>query len=431
MKYLWIIFFLSCATNTSTETPSNTENTHPNILLIIMDDMGIDATPNYQVGSVKPKMPNLELLMQNGITFDNVWSNTQCSPTRATLLTGKYGFRTGVLNATSKNQIPTTETSLQTYIKQNSPVPYASAVIGKWHLSGNSNGGKTNPANMGIPHYSGFISGALNDYFNWELTTNGTTETSTEYVTTKFTDMSIDWIKQQTSPWFLWLAYTSPHTPIHLPPTFMHSQGDLPTDNASINANPLPYFLAMIESIDHEIGRLLTSMSAETKENTLILFLGDNGTSRKVIQGYNKADSKGSLKNGGILVPLIASGKTVLRKNVRESALINTTDLFSTIANTTGINATHIHDSYSFSSLFSNENTSERTFIYSETDDKIVGWALRNQTHKLIQYENGDQEFYNLTNDFYEQNNLLLHPLSDSDKSIKQQLETLNQSLKN
>ena len=76
------------------------------------------------------------------------------------------------------------------------------------------------------------------------------------YITTKTTDLAIDWINNQDTNWFCWLAYTAPHTPFHLPPTEMHSQEKLSTDQASIDANPQPYFMAMAESMDYEIGRL-------------------------------------------------------------------------------------------------------------------------------------------------------------------------------
>ena len=71
----------------------------------------------------------------------------------------------------------------------------------------------------------------------------------------------------------MWLAYTAPHTPFHLPPDSLHSQGMLPSDAASIAANPQPYFMAMIEAMDSEMGRFINSMSQSEKDNTIIIFL--------------------------------------------------------------------------------------------------------------------------------------------------------------
>ncbi|MDG1171207.1 MAG: sulfatase-like hydrolase/transferase [Polaribacter sp.] len=72
-------------------------NTKPNMLLIIADDVSKDAVPTYTEGIIKANMPNLQGLIITGITFDNVWAYPVCSPTRASIITGKYGFKTGVL----------------------------------------------------------------------------------------------------------------------------------------------------------------------------------------------------------------------------------------------------------------------------------------------------------------------------------------------
>ena len=116
------------------------------------------------------------------------------------------------------------------------------------------------------------------------LPKKGNTSTNSEYVTTKLTDLAIDWIGDQEQPWLCWLAYNAPHTPFHLPPQALHSQGVLPEDEASIDANPLPYYLAMIESLDTEMGRLVSTLSSTTLANTLIVFLGDNGSPREVFR---------------------------------------------------------------------------------------------------------------------------------------------------
>ena len=97
------------------------------------------------------------------------------------------------------------------------------------------------------------------------------------------------------------MAYTAPHSPFHLPPQALHHQGDLPADEASIEANPLPYYFAMIESLDTELGRLLSSLSPAALENTLLVFMGDNGTPNGVAQTpYVSTKAKGSLCQGGL-----------------------------------------------------------------------------------------------------------------------------------
>ena len=90
------------------------ETTPPNILLVIADDLGLDASNQYDVATEKPVTPNLDQLANEGLVFDNAWSNPTCSPTRAGILTGKYGDRTGVM--TADDDLSTEETSLQSYI---------------------------------------------------------------------------------------------------------------------------------------------------------------------------------------------------------------------------------------------------------------------------------------------------------------------------
>ncbi|NNC94683.1 MAG: sulfatase-like hydrolase/transferase [Chitinophagales bacterium] len=395
----------------------------PNIILIIADDVGLDATPGYPFsGVIKPNMSNLESLALNGITFDNVWANPVCSPTRATILTGKYGYSTGVLNAGTDAIISSSELTIQKYLDDNVSAGYSHAVIGKWHLSNDVN----QPTQMGIGYYAGIISGAVSSYDIWPFTDNGQTTIDSTYVTTKLTNLAIDWINQQSSPWFCWLAYNAPHTPFHLPPDSMHSQGVLPTDAASINSNPLPYYMAMLESIDFEIGRLLNNIPADERDRTIIIFIGDNGTPSDVVQApYSAQRSKASLFQGGINVPMVASGYGVSRINERDSSLISSTDLFATIAELGGKELPVYEDSYSFKALLSNKEKGPRVYNYSEVKSNNLnrsGYTIRNEKYKLLDFENGNKLFYDLENDPFESNNLLNGTLTAEQDSARIEL---------
>ena len=426
--YLFLITITIIACNSDDAITENIDisddnltNSKPNILLIIADDMGVDATPGYSIGNTKPTMPTLQNMITSGLRFNNVWSNPTCTPTRATLLTGKYGFRTNVTKV--DDVLSTSETSLQSYLKSNGALDYSSAVIGKWHLGRNEN----HPNNLGIEYFSGFLGAGVQSYWNWNLTINGQTTASTEYTTTKLTDLAIDWIGTQTQPWFLWLAYNAPHTPFHLPPNELHSQGFLPTDNASISANLLPYYLAMIEAMDAEMGRLINAMSQEEKDNTVIIFIGDNGTPGQVIQEQSKFRAKGSIYQGGVNVPMIISGKNVTRINDTEDALINTTDLFATIASIAGINVNEVNDSKNFQNLFTVQNAGERNYTYAENRQNSGNFdtTIRNTTHKYMLFDDGSEEFYELNNGELESTNLLdasQLPLSNLNETIKKEL---------
>ena len=417
IRTLFLSFILlSCSKNTAIEIFTPTQS-KPNILLIIADDFGLDVSPGYNLGTIKPTMPNLENMISTGVRFNNVWSNPTCSPTRSSIITGKYGFRTGVLKV--GDELSTTETSIQKYLDANLGASYSHAVIGKWHLSTDTN----HPTNMGVNYYAGLLTGAVASYWDWNLTENSQTSNSTEYSTTKITDLAVDWVENQTKPWFLWVAYNAPHTPFHLPPNNLHSQGLLPTDQASIDANPLPYYIAMVEAIDSEMGRLISSLSQEEKDNTVIIFIGDNGTPQQVAQEYNPLRTKGTIYQGGINVPMIISGKDVNRFNATEDALINTTDLFATIANIAGVEISEINDSQNFKELLSDSNSSKRDYVYAEASN--LDYTIRNNTHKYIHFEDGTEKFYNLSTDPLESINLM-HPtqlpLNNSDELIKDEL---------
>jgi len=419
--FLILVFIFSC--NSDEDSIASPSPVVPiaknNVLLIIVDDIGLDATIGYNIGSQKPNMPNLQNLINSGVKFNNVWSNPVCSPTRSTILTGKYGYRTSVLDA--GDELSTSETSLHNYLSQNTN--YSSALVGKWHLSGTP-ADHNHPNNIGIDYYSGMIGGGIQNYSNWMFSENGNTSDTTQYSTTKLTNEAIDWINNQDSEWFMWLAYNAPHTPFHLPPSNLHSQGQLPADQASIDSNPLPYYLAMIEAVDSEMGRLFNSISEEELANTTIIFIGDNGTPNEVVQQYNSNRAKGSLYKGGINVPMIISGNQVSRFSQDENALINTTDLFTTITELCGVNNQAVHDSKSFISLLSSSfNSNSRDYIYSEIGNE--NYSIRNTTHKYIHFENGNEALFNLNNNQFEFPNLLNAnqlPLSDLDNLNKTDL---------
>ena len=418
-----LILIISCSSSnievdTTDDVTTDPVSSKPNILLIIADDMGLDATPNYTEGSIKPNMPNLQSLMDAGITFENVWSYPVCSPTRASILTGKYGGETGVLKA--GDLISTAETSLQKQINVATLNAYTSAIIGKWHLSNSG----LDPQIMGIDYFAGLIKGGVQSYTNWSLNINGQASTSTDYTTTKFTDLAIDWVDAQTKPWFLWLAYNAPHTPFHLAPTSLHSQGNLPSDSGAIDANPIPYYMSAIEAMDSEIGRLLASMTATERANTIIVFIGDNGSPNEVAQApYSRRKAKNSLYQGGVNVPMVISGLGVNRAGAREEALISTTDLFSTIATMAGTTASSTGNSTNFYSLLSNPSADTREFVYTEISNNGLGYTIRNAFYKLIKYESGVEEFYDLTTDPYENTNLIGTTLSNEANAAKVFLE--------
>jgi arylsulfatase B len=374
-------------------------------MFVIADDLGLDASSQYDISAEHPITPALDQLADQGLVFENTWSNPTCTPTRAGILTGKFGTRTGVLIA--GDVLSEDETSLQSYIHQHLPGKYADAVIGKWHLEPQP-GGQDHPSDLGIGHFAGITGGGVDDYEDWPLTINGQRSNESQYVTSKLVDLAVEWTSVQEDPWFLWLAFNAPHTPFHLPPAELHNRV-LSGTETDIAADPLPYYFAAIEAMDTEIGRLLDSLDAQTLANTIVIFVGDNGTPGQVAQyPYSRSKAKGSLYQGGVNVPLFISGPGVTRTGERESALVNTTDLFSTIAALAGVNVDQVNDSISFENLLREDRESERFIQYSEqSSDPGEEWAVSDGIYKLIESSTGSQQLYQLTNDPFEETDLL------------------------
>jgi len=424
------------SSQTAVVTANSESTSNPNILLIIADDQGLDASAQYSLSTDVPNTPTLNALAAKGITFDNAWATPSCTTTRGSLITGKHGINSGISYVPAIMDSSTN--TLQRYLKSlPSSSDYQTAVIGKWHLGG-ANPALSHPTDSGVDYYAGTIKGTLTDYYNWDLTQNEQNTTSTEYHTSKITDLAIDWLdlqNQQDKPWFLWLAYVAPHSPFHLPPTNLQNRSNLTGTQSDIDANKRDYYLAAIEAMDSEIGRLLDSLPQDKRDNTLIIYIGDNGTPAAVIDTnvYDKNHSKNTLYEGGIRIPMVVSGKGVSRANEHESALVNTTDFFATIANFAGSNITQLNDSYSFLSLLSATNTGLRNYNYSEfessKDTEPTGWVVRNQDHKLLEFIDGSKELYKISEDINEGNDLLQGNTDTS--AIVTELETQGQLVRN
>lgn len=394
-----------------------------NILLIIADDFGLDASPCYSVGRDKPKMPNLQALCDAGLVFDNVWVNPSCSPTRATILTGRYGFRTGVLAA--GDILPDTD-SIQDLLTTGLPYAYPEALFGKWHLAGDARPDPNHPALFGIEHFAGFLKAAVPDYSNWELTEDAVQSQEHQYITSFLTDKAIDWVGQQRSPWFLWLAYNAPHAPYHLPPAGLYSRTGLSGTAADIAQHPQGYYYAAAEALDAEMGRLLASMAPDVRANTVVIFVGDNGTPPEVVQGpVTMARAKFTVYEGGVHVPLVVAGRGVTRTGQREDALINGADLFATIAQLAGAPDTTVHDGVSFRDALADANFGGRDHLYTEYKDADRGasWAARDARYKLLEFEGGRRELYDLSTDPWEQANLIATSVPEALQPVVADLE--------
>ena len=411
-KLILLSLFLACFLSSHAQTDPN----QPNILLIIADDLGIDASNGYQQNALAPVTPTLDSLRANGLTFMNAWAAPKCTPSRAAIISGKYGVKTGVTK--TPGHLDVSHTSLFKELDSRTNGAYANAVLGKWHVS--SSGSFDQPAAHGVDYYEGSFSAQVDDYYGWKKVKDEQETDEDTYVTKYITNQAIDWIGQQNQPWLMWLAHVAPHSPFQVPPAGTFSISN-PTSNKQ-------KYIAMIENMDYEIGRLLGQMSEAVRNNTIIIFIGDNGTPNGALQYYPTGRGKSSVYQGGVNVPLIVSGLGISRKGEEEDALVHVLDLHATILELTGSDLPGgIHNSLSFDHLLSGTTGVKRKYNYSELDND---WVIRNEQYKLINFASGQQEFYDLIDDPTEESDLLGAMTTDQ-QNIKTELEAEAADIRN
>ncbi len=371
----------------------------PNILLLIADDLGVESSVCYSENA--PSAPRMAEFCQQGIVFENAWSNPICSPTRAGILTGRHSFRTGIGEQSTRDnglQIDAGEWTLPRALDA-SESGYTHANFGKWHLGGDND----TPNDMGWSHFSGVPTGGLRDYERWEKVVDGQPQQVENYATTEIVDDTINWIDQQNQPWLAWVAFNAPHTPFHLPPNELHS-AELSGTTADIEANPDAYYAAAIEALDSEVGRLLDSIEPDERERTTVIFIGDNGNPAQV-SNSERGQAKGSLYEGGVHVPMVIWGAGV-DKGSRTTELAGTVDLFSTILELAGVDVAtsgppdRTIDSNSLLPVIDG-GSSASSYLYTElfgteSRPRSVGRTVRNDRYKLIEFSNGRVEFFDL-----------------------------------
>ncbi len=407
-------------------------NAQSNVILIIADDLSPDYFGFYENHADTVNAPNIRSLLSKGVRFTNGMSNPVCSATRSGILTGRYSFRTGVGGivggAGGSNQLDTSEITIPRLLNIYNP-NIATADIGKWHLHQPSPPSSLlNPLVLGYDHFEGPFIGQLPSFYNWTKYTNGVTSTVTNYATSENVNNAVSWLKAQNSnPFFLWLAFNAPHEPLHLPPSGFYSDTTLSGTTFDINANPKKYFKADLEALDHEIGRLFDSLQVLNRlDSTDFIFIGDNGNTQRTAQIADTSRAKGTIYQYGVHVPFIISGPSVVNPGRVSDALINTADIFATVielfGDTTWQSKIPINkpvDSKSILPIIKNQSTQVRPWSFCEifklTHDSAEGKGMRNMNYKLLNFDYGHQEFYNLAIDSLETNDLLTGTLSATD----------------
>lgn len=319
------------------DEPASPPPSGGNVLVLLYDDAGVEKIGAYG-HELAARTPRLDALAADGVRFTRAYAAPVCSPTRGILLTGRYGRRTGlgwlVDVGDNKAQLPVEALTIPEMLDQ-APTPWANGAIGKWHLAGpRARGVNTHPNRSGFEWFSGTSKnpeyGEGRGYFAWHHNENGTVTEATGYLTSRTVDDALARIEAMPEPWFLYVAFHAPHTPVHVPPAHLTT---LHVDDSSPKHVK---YEAMLEALDTEIGRLLDSIDPGVAARTTVFAFGDNGSSKAAFDQRRK-DVKASLYEGGIRIPMTVTGPHVASPGTTTDALVHVADLFPTVADIAGV----------------------------------------------------------------------------------------------
>jgi arylsulfatase A-like enzyme len=317
----------------------------PNILVILADDLGNGDLSCC--GAKDIRTPNLDSLAAQGMRFTRFYANScVCSPTRAALLTGRFPEFAGVPGVIrtpgnaggSWGRLAPDAVLLPKALK---PAGYHSAIVGKWHLGLTA---PDSPNERGFDLFHGFLGDMMDDYLTHirdgknYMRHNADEITPEGHATDLFTAWACEYLESRRGkdePFFLYLAYNAPHSPIQPPPDWLKKVKDrdpaIPEKRAKL--------AALIEHLDAGIGRVLETLkTAGLEENTLVIFTSDNGGDLNCAATSGPLrDGKGSMYEGGLRVPCFARWPGKIAAGSTTDRIALTMDIFPTVIEPTGI----------------------------------------------------------------------------------------------
>jgi arylsulfatase A len=414
-------------------------NTRPNIVLIMADDMGYECLGTY--GSTSYSTPNLDRIASNGVKFSHCYSQPLCTPSRVKIMTGKYNFRNyeafGYLNPNQK-----------TFGNLMQEAGYETCIAGKWQLNGFSGSKTPKPGwdDNNRPHQFGFdeyclwqLSHKVNDgsgikkerYANPFIEQNGeiVDHTSESYGPDIFCNFITDFMeRKKDKPFFVYFPMALVHDPFVPTP-------DSPQwkDKAEHNKNQPAHFPDMVHYTDKLVGKIVDKLKElDLEENTIIIFTGDNGTDKKIISQTAERTikgRKGTLTDGGTRVPLLVKWPARGLAGEVSEELITFADFYASLADVLGQD--EHSDGRSFIPLVTGDPYESRENIVVHYDpmwgsqSKNRGRFVRNQRYKLYH----DSRFYDILSDPEELTPLNIETCDDVVKSVWKQLKTRHDQL--
>jgi len=397
-------------------SPANAQMATNNVVLIIADDVGTDQLGLYGLSADPANTPNIDALASGGQIYREAWANPTCSPTRASVYTGKHAFRHGVGAAiTDVDTDPELLPSETTLPEVMASAGYDNGLVGKWHLGdeGSESNDCAAPFVHGWGFFNGALAGAVADHYDWAKCAAGASSQSTTWTAADNVADAVSFIQQPRSgPYMLTVAFNMAHTPWQLPPAGTYgTPGRCPTNLRQTIANRDCY-RAMIENLDHAIGTLLGAIDLST---TTVILVGDNGSPVQGVAAgtYSPLKAKGTVYQGGVRVPLIIHSPAISDAGWVE-APVHALDIFATVAELAGQSSATAVDSTSLVPYFGAKSRPPLVpRVYSEgfigSDDCGSGdaAAIRGPRYKLVRNACQTDELYDLSQDPYEGTDLL------------------------
>jgi len=377
----------------------------PNLVLIVSDDhhwqcIGAAGNPHIQT-------PNIDKLAARGVYFpQGVISTSQCAPSRGVLLSGLETYQTG-LDSNGYTSFRTFKGA--TVVEQLRRAGYATNLVGKWHID-------NLPHQCGFTHAPRWLRGFGSPYMNPKLRQGLEATVDTEmpgHITEIFTEAAIEVIKNARQPYLLWLTYNAPHTPWSVSEKYRaEKSASAPPAHKGTRPYDWATYYGVIRELDANIGRVIDAVDWE---NTLIVFIGDNG----FLAGSKGLNGKVYPWEDSVRIPFIVAGGPVSKPG-KSDAPVASIDVPATLLDVAGVKPSHKLAGRSMKPLFSGGKFARDAAFCVWNDGRPEGLVVRTAvepyrlvrtaTHKFIVWESKKTALYDLRSDPHEEKNLVDDP---------------------
>jgi len=406
----------------------------------MVDDLGYGDLSSYGGGDLQT--PAIDSIVNDGIKFTNFYANCPvCSPTRASFISGRYPEFVGVpgvIRTYPQDNWGYLQKDIITLGDKMKQGGYSTALIGKWHL------GLTDehwPNNRGFDHFKGWLGDMMDDYYKHErhginyMRHNQQPIKPKGHATDLFTQWACDYLdtkKGEDTPFFLFLSYNAPHTPIQPPQDWLDKVKKRAPNMTAARSK----IVALIEHLDDGINTVLRRLSANGQsENTLIIFTSDNGGQVNVgATNGNLRDGKQSMYEGGLRVPTAFKWPGHIEAGLTTDQRAMTMDIYPTVCALAGIPIEHEIDGISIADTLDGDSLDnyERDLYFHRREGNqryqglITNAVIRGDWKLLHNSPFAPLELYNLKTDPLEKVNLAAkHPAKFAElaKSLRIQVQ--------